>query len=143
MDYRVFGCKRVKPKFIERLWKDFQPIEQELVVKGSVTSIACDDEVIVCGYTDGACDVFSFDTKDYITTLSDTQEDIHYASSKVFLGKDVITKIAYGCEQAGMIGKCSIGIWMKNGYTNIYSTVVESEKDCVYLQEYLNSVFIW
>ena len=143
IDSRVFGCKRLKHRLIERLWKDFEPIEKELVVKGSVTSVACDDEVIVCGYTDGACDVYSCDTNEYVTTLSDTQEDIHYSSSKVILVKDIITKIAYGRDQVGRIGKCSIGIWMKTGFRNIYSTVVESETDCVYLKEYINSVFIW
>ena len=61
IDSRVFGCKRLKPRLIERLWTAFEPIEQELVVEGSVTSIVCDDEVIVCGYADGACDVFSWD----------------------------------------------------------------------------------
>ena len=112
-------------------------------MQGSVTSIAWDDEVIVCGYTDGACDVFSCDTKEYVTTLSDTQEDIHYASSKVILGKNVIPMIAYGCDQAGRIGKCSIGIWTKTDFKQIYSTVLESGRDPVYLQEHSNSVFIW
>jgi hypothetical protein len=143
IDSRVFGCKRLKPNLIERLWKDFQPIEQEVVVAGSVTSIVCDDEVIVCGYSDGACGVFSCDTKAYVTTISDKQEDIHYSSSKAILGKVIIAKISYGCDQEGRNGKCSIGIWMKTGFKKIYSTVLESEKDCVYLQEHLNSVFIW
>ena len=143
IDSRVFGCTRLKPRLIERLWTDFEPIEQELVVEGSETSIVCDDEVIVCGYADGACDVFSWDTMDCVITLRDTQTDIHYASSKVILGKDIITKISYGCDQAGIIGKCSVGIWMKTGSKNIYSTVLESKIDSVYLQEYMNSVFIW
>ena len=109
-------------------------------MEGSVTSNVCDDEVIVCGYTDGACEVFSCDTKDYVTTHSDTQEDIHYASSKVILGKDVNTMIAYEC---GRIGKCLIGIWMKTDFKQIYSSVLESGRDPVYLQEHSNSVFIW
>jgi hypothetical protein len=99
--------------------------------------------VIVCGYTDGACDVFSCDTKAFVITLCDTQEDIYYTSVKLKIGKDIITKISYGWDQLSRIRKCSIGIWMKTDFKNIYSTVLESEKDCVYLHENLYSVFIW
>ena len=59
IDRRVWGCSRLRPGLIVRLWKDFQPVQHELVVGGSVTSIACDDQIIVCGYTDGDCEVFS------------------------------------------------------------------------------------
>ena len=140
IDRRVWGCARLRPRLVLGLWKDFHPVQQELIVGGSVTSIACDDQIIVCGYTDGACEVFSNVAGDCIDTLSDAQEHFHYSSSKVKVGKDIIAKIAYGSD--GSVGKYCIGIWRKNSFEKIYDSVLDNKKECVLLQEYKDEIFI-
>ena len=124
------------------LWKDFQPVQHELIVRRLVTSIACDDQIIVCGYTDGASEVFSNVTGDFIDRISDNKEDINYSSSKVKVGKNIIAKIAYGTDQSSRVGKCSIGIWTQITYEKVYGLLLDNKKDCVYLQEHGSNVFI-
>eukprot|EP00092_Neocalanus_flemingeri_P052645 GFUD01061613.1.p1 GENE.GFUD01061613.1~~GFUD01061613.1.p1 ORF type:complete len:379 (+),score=78.07 GFUD01061613.1:176-1312(+) len=133
---RVWGCARLRPGLIVRLWTDFHPVQQELVVRGAVTSIACDDQIMVCGYTDGTCEVFNEETGECIDTFDDNEEGIHYTSSKVTVGENIIEKISYGSDQSDRAGNSYFGIWRKIAFQKMFESVQDDEKDYVYLLDH-------
>ena len=138
IDQRVWGCQKLRMRLLNRMWQDFQPVHKELIVRGSVTSIECDDQIIVCGYSDGSCEVFENDTGECI---GDVEEDIYYTGSRVELGKDIIVKIAYGSDTTGKVVS-DLGIWRKKTRKRIFRSLTDDQKNCLYVTVVDNSLFI-
>eukprot|EP00092_Neocalanus_flemingeri_P097063 GFUD01123642.1.p1 GENE.GFUD01123642.1~~GFUD01123642.1.p1 ORF type:complete len:126 (+),score=31.39 GFUD01123642.1:360-737(+) len=91
---------------------------------------------MVCGYTDGTCEVFNEETGECIDTFDDNEEGIHYTSSKVTVGKNIIEKISYGSDQSGRADNSHFGIWRKIAFPKMFESVHDDEKDYVYLLEH-------
>ena len=103
---------------------------------------SCDEDDVVCGYTNGDCDIFSAVTGNLLNTFKGDVKDINYSSTKVQLGKDILVKIAFGSNNSGRVGKCDIGIWSKTTKKRIFTCVHKNQNLCVYLKVYKNTVFI-
>ena len=142
IDRRVWSCERLKNGLLLRLWKDFLPINDEFAVRGSLTSIACDDNVTVVGYTDGTCEVISEGRDGFIETLGDKQEEIYFSSSQVSLGNNLLVKIAYGSDESRTVMKYHLAIWKKTSFIQVFDSVQENRKYLVHLQVVGDEIFI-
>jgi len=141
IEHRVWGCKNLRLRLVERMWKEFKPVHTELVVGGSVTGMDCDDRVIVTGYTDGSCELIDRDTEDIIDRMSGGEEDFHYTSSRVQLGKDIFVNIACGDDTTGKV-VYEVTIWNKQTRRKLFRCLLDNQKFCLYSQVVDNSLFI-
>jgi len=142
IDRRVWSCERLKAGLLLRLWKDFLPINDEFAVRGSLTSISCDETATVVGYTDGTCEVISEGRDSFIETLGDKQEEIYFSSSQVSLGNNLLVKIAYGSDESRTVMKYHLAIWKKTSFIQVFDCVQENKKYLVHLQVVGDEIFI-
>ena len=103
---------------------------------------SCDEDLVVCGYTDGSCEVFNAATSDFLYKIEEQERDFIPSSSKVYLGKDIVVKIAFGTDALAGRGKSDIGIWSKISQRKIFSCFHNSRNLCVYLKVHKNTLLI-
>ena len=135
---RVLGCAGLRSVLVGRLWEDLQTEDRDLVVGGSVTSIGWDKLAIVCGYSDGTAEVFAGEC---ITRLSDVEEGVHYTGSRVYIGKDIIVKIAFGSDDATGKVVSDVGVWSKRTGQRIFKSLVDEQDTCLHARVVDNMVF--
>merc|ERR1712179_587046 len=140
--WRVIGCTRYRNMITDKIWEEFRYSKMMISVNKEVTSISCDEDLVVCGYIDGSCEVFNAATGDFLYKIEEQERDFIPSSSKVYLGQDIVVKIAFGTDELAHRGKSDIGIWSKISQRKICSCVHNNRNLCVYLKVHRNTLLI-
>jgi len=146
IDARVWGCRKYKQSLIRRLWLDFSPSVRTLSLLKSeadrVTSVTCDENIIFCGYADGRCKIYSINSGEQLGVIDDTAPDIHYSHCKVYIGRDIIVRIAFGFSTSNNEGRCDIGVWSKETRRKLFRTVHRNRNMCFFLRVIDNTIIV-
>ena len=66
--------------------------------------------------------------------IEDTAPDIQYSHCKVYIGTNIIVRIAFGYSAAQNEGRCDIGVWSKLGLRRLFRTVHRNRNMCFFLR---------
>ena len=69
-----------------------------------------------------------------VGVIEDTAPDIQYSHCKVYIGTNIIVRIAFGYSAAQNEGRCDIGVWSKLGLRRLFRTVHRNRNMCFFLR---------
>ena len=81
-------------------------------------------------------------TGDLIDVIEDTAPDIHYSHCKVYMGTDIIVRIAFGFCGAKNEGRCDIGVWSKTGGRKLFRNIHRNRNMSFFLRVIDNTIIV-
>ena len=81
-------------------------------------------------------------TGELVGMIEDTAPDIQYSHCKVYMGKDIIVRIAFGYSVSQNEGRCDIGVWSKTTKRKLFRTIHRNRNMCFFLRVIENIIFV-
>jgi len=140
------GMQKIQAEFNKEIMAWFLSLSENTqlaqIWSRSVTSVTCDENIIFCGYADGRCKIYSINSGEQLGVIDDTAPDIHYSHCKVYIGRDIIVRIAFGFSTPNNEGRCDIGVWSKETRRKLFRTVHRNRNMCFFLRVIDNTIIV-